>query len=78
MIDSSVIQTIQSYVLPQISRYTRPLPQTGNRVVCAFMLSPSDAAGQKAVVGSSQRIVVARAWAPRDATVQHRLENFGF
>ena len=49
-----------------------------DRVVCALMLSPFDAAGQEAVVDSLQRIVVARAWAPCDAAVQHRLENFSF
>ena len=36
------------------------------------------AAGQEAVVGSAQRVVVARARAPHDAAVQHCLEYFGF
>ena len=47
-------------------------------MVDAIVLSPTDAASQKAVVGSAQRIVVARARAPRDAAVQHYLEYFGF
>ena len=41
------------------------------------MLSPTDAASQEDVVGSAQRVVVARARAPRDAAVQHCLEYFG-
>ena len=44
----------------------------------AIAISPSDAAGQEAMVGSAQRVVVARARAPRDAVVQHCLEYFGF
>ena len=36
----------------------------GDRVVGAIVLSPSDAAGQEAVVGSAQRVVVTRARAP--------------
>ena len=47
-------------------------------MVGANVLSPSDAAGQEAVVGSAQRVIVARAWAPHDAAVQHCLEYFGF
>ena len=38
------------------------------------MLLPSDAASQEPVVGSAQRVVVARARAPRDAAVQHCYE----
>ena len=49
-----------------------------DRVVGAIVLSPSDAAGQEAVVGSAQRVVVTRVWAPRDAAVQHCLQYFGF
>ena len=41
------------------------------------MLSPTDAASQEPVVGSAQRVVVARARAPRDAAVQHCLEYLG-
>ena len=41
------------------------------------MLSPTDAASQEAVVGSAQRVVVARARARRDAAVQHCLEYLG-
>ena len=52
--------------------------EVGDRVVGAIVLSPSDTAGQEAVVGSAQLVVVARAWAPRDAAVQHCLEYFGF
>ena len=47
-------------------------------MVGAIVLSPSDATGQEAVVGSAQRVVVTRARAPRDAAVQHCLEYFGF
>ena len=41
------------------------------------MLSPTDAASQEAVVGSAQRVLVARARAPRYAAVQHYLEYLG-
>ena len=47
-------------------------------MVDAIVISPTDAASQEAVVGLAQRVVVARARAPRDATVQHRLECLGF
>ena len=46
-------------------------------MVGAIVISPTNAAGQEAVVGSVQRVVVARAWAPRDAAVQHCLEYLG-
>ena len=46
-------------------------------MVGAIDLSPTDAASQEAVVGSAQRVVVARARAPRDAAVQHCLEYLG-
>ena len=52
--------------------------QIGNRVVGAIMLSSTDAASQEPVVGSAQRVVVARARAPRDAAVRHSLEYVGF
>ena len=52
--------------------------EVGDLVVGASALSPSGAAGQNAVVGSAQRIVVARVRAPRDTAVQHCLEYFGF
>ena len=48
--------------------------QIGNGVVGTIVLSPTDAASQEPVVGSAQRVVVASARAPRDATVQHCLE----
>ena len=51
--------------------------QIGNRVVGAIVLSSTHAASQKAVVGSAQRLVVARARAPRDAAVRHGLEYLG-
>ena len=51
--------------------------QLGNRMVGAIVVSPTDAASQEAVVGSAQRVVVARARAPRDAAVQHCLEYLG-
>ena len=44
--------------------------EEGDRMVGAIALSPSDAAGQEAVVGSAQRVVVTRARAPRDAAVR--------
>ena len=47
-------------------------------MVGASALSPSDAAGQEAVVSSAQRVVVTRAPAPRDKALQHCLEYFGF
>ena len=43
-------------------------------MVGANISSPTDAVSQEAAVGSAQRVVVARAWAPRDAAVQHYLE----
>ena len=46
-------------------------------MVGAIVISPTDAANQKAVVGSAQRVVVARARARRDAAVQHCLEYLG-
>ena len=49
--------------------------QIGNRVVGAIVLPPTDAASQEPVVGSAQRVVAARARAPRDAAV--RLEYLG-
>ena len=45
-------------------------------MVSAIILLPAEAASQEAVVGSAQRVVAARAWAPRDAAVQHCLEYF--
>ena len=51
--------------------------QIGNRVVGAIVLPPTDAASQDPVVGSAQRVVVARARALRDAAVQHCLEYLG-
>ena len=44
-----------------------------NPLAGAIVLSPTDAACQEAVVGSVQRVVVARARTPRDTTVQHCL-----
>ena len=46
-------------------------------MVGTIVLSPTDAASQEPVVGSAQRVVVARARAPRDAAVQHCLEYLG-
>ena len=51
--------------------------QIRNRVVGSIVLSPTDAASQKPMVGSAQRVVVARARARRDAAVQHCLEYLG-
>ena len=46
-------------------------------MVGAIILSPTDAASQEAVMGSAQRVIVARARVPRDVAVQHCLEYFG-
>ena len=47
-------------------------------MVGAIVISPTDTASQEpVVVGSAQRVVVARARAPRDAAVQHCLEYLG-
>ena len=46
-------------------------------MVGAIVPSSTDAASQEPVVGSAQRVVVARARAPRDAAVHHRLEYLG-
>ena len=43
-------------------------------MVGAIVLSLTDAASQEPVVGSVQRVVMARVRAPRDASVQHCLE----
>ena len=43
----------------------------------ALLISPTDTASQESVVDSAQRVVVARARAPRDAAVQHCLEYLG-
>ena len=43
-------------------------------MVGAIVLSPTDAASQEAVMGSAQRVVVARERAPSDADVQHCLK----
>ena len=43
----------------------------------AIVLPLTDAASQEAVVNSAQRVVVARARAPRDAAAQHCLEYPG-
>ena len=46
-------------------------------MIGAIVLSPTDAASQEIVVGSAQRVVMARARAPGDAAVQHCLETAG-
>ena len=46
-------------------------------MVGAIVLSPTSAASQEPVVGSAQRVVVARARVPHDAGVQHCLEYLG-
>ena len=51
--------------------------QVGNRVVGANVISPTGAASKEPVVGSAQRVVVARARAPPDAAVQRCLEYLG-
>ena len=47
-------------------------------MVGTIVLSPTDAASQDPVMSSAQRVVVARARAPRDAAVQHCLEYLGY
>ena len=47
-------------------------------MVGAIVFSQTDAASQEAAVGSAQRVVVARARAPRDAAVKHCLEHLNF
>ena len=47
-------------------------------MVGAIVRLPTDEVSQGAVVGSVQRVVVARARASRDAVVRYCLENFGF
>ena len=46
-------------------------------MVGAIVLSPTDAASQEAMVGSAQRVEVARTRAPRDAAIQHWGEYLG-
>ena len=46
-------------------------------MVGAIVLSSTDAVSQEAVVDSVQRVVVVRAWAPRDVAVHHCLEYLG-
>ena len=47
-------------------------------MVGAFVILPTDAASQEPVVGSAQRVEGACARAPRDAAVQHCLEDLGY
>ena len=49
----------------------------GNRVVDAIVISPADAASQKSVMGSVQRVAVAHARTRRDAAVKYCLEYLG-
>ena len=51
--------------------------QIGYWLVGAIFLWSSHAVSQEVAVGSGQRIVVARAWNPLDAAVQHCLEYLG-
>ena len=46
-------------------------------MVGAILLSPTDAGSQEPIMGSAQRVVVARTRAPRYAAVQHCLEYLG-
>ena len=46
-------------------------------MVGAIVLSPTNAASQEPVVGSAQSVVVARTRAPRDAAIQHCIDNLG-
>ena len=47
-------------------------------MVGAIVISPTDAASQEPVVGSAQRVMMARARVPRDPAVQHCLEYLAF
>ena len=69
---------LAQYRFDALAPYLRTGFEMGDRVVGASALSPSDAAGQEAMVGSAQRVVVARARASHDTAVQHCLEYFGF
>ena len=69
---------LPQYRLDALAPHLHEGVEVGDRVVSAIVLSPSDAAGQEAVVGSAQHVVVARTRAPRDAAVQYCLEYFGF
>ena len=60
-----------------MTTHTHTHTQIGNRGVGAIVISTIDAASQEAVMGSAQRVVVARARAPRDAVVQRCLEYLG-
>ena len=51
--------------------------QIENRVVGAIVLSQTDAVSQESFLGSTQRVVVVCARAPRDAAVQHCIEYLG-
>ena len=46
-------------------------------MVGAMVISPTDTASQEPVGNSAQRVVVARARAPRDAAIQHCFEYLG-
>ena len=46
-------------------------------MVGTIVLSPADAASQEPVVGSAQRVVLARARAPRYAAIQQYFEYLG-
>ena len=62
---------INTYIRTYIHTYIHTYIYTGNRVVGAIVLSPTDTASQEAVVGSAQRVVVERARAPCGADVRH-------
>ena len=46
-------------------------------MLSAIVLSPTDAASQKPVVGPAERVVVARVWATRNAAVLYCVEHLG-
>ena len=46
-------------------------------MIGAIVLSPTDAASQEAMMGSTQHVVGARARDPRDAVLQPYLEYLG-
>ena len=68
------IRLLRSKVASMLTSRLDKRAQIENRVVSAIVLSPTDAVSQEAMVGSAQRVVVARARAPRDEAFQHCLE----
>ena len=60
---------LEQYRLDALAPRLHEGVEVGDRVVGAIVLLPFDSACQEALVGSAQRVVVARARAPRGAAV---------